>query len=138
MKRNGSARTVMPLFSVLLVVFLVAGTTHRAGRASSPAVLQDSTTGEIKGTLVAQGSKRPLSIVPDLLRDKMEGENEEEIQRLMNQMETVPDSTCGFHWVNVPPGHYHLFTYDIGLIRPGFDVVAGEVIDLGDVEVEVK
>jgi len=120
----------------LLCLCLIAVAGGQETSDTTTALLPDSTTGEIRGTLISKATKLPLQIVPGLLRDKVEGEEEAEIDRLMDLMETTPDSTCGFHWVKVLPGHYHLFTYEIGLVTPGFDVVAGEIVDLGEVEVE--
>jgi hypothetical protein len=97
--------------------------------------LPDSSVGEVKGIFVDKASGRPLGVVPNLLRDREEGEVPELNQARMNAMEIQTDSAGAFHWVKVPTGFYHVFTFQQGLIGEGFSVGDGEVVDLGVVEV---
>ncbi len=94
-----------------------------------------ATTGEVKGTLVSRSTGEPVQVVLRLMRDQEDGEDQEEIRQLMDAIEDGPTSGGAFHRLHVPPGFYHLFSYEHGLIGEGFTVVAGQVVDLGVVEV---
>ena len=95
----------------------------------------EATTGEVKGTLVSKSTGEPVQVVLRLMRDREDGEDHEEIQRMMDAIEDGATSGGTFHKLRVPPGFYHLFSYEHGLIGEGFAVEAGEVVDLGVVEV---
>lgn len=125
-------------FATLLIPCLPMSSAPGASDTSHLALVltqPDSTTGEVKGILVDKVTRRPLDVVPDILRDVVEGEDRAAIQRLVNAMENKPDSAGAFHWYGAPPGLYHLFTYEHGIIGDGFTVEAGAVVDLGAVPV---
>jgi hypothetical protein len=106
-------------------------------QAETLSALQNaSTKGEVKGVLVSKTTNKPLGVTPNLWRDAEEGEDQEEIQRLMNAVENKADSTGAFHFVEVPPGHFFLLTREHGIIGEGFNVRPGKVVDLGKVQVE--
>ena len=84
-------------------------------------------------------TKQPILGNPGLFRDRLENETEAElaeIQEYLDKVEIETDSQGAFLFTGVPPGQYGLFTKQHGIVSPIFTVSPGQVVDLGEIEVQ--
>ena len=100
------------------------------------AEVADTTPGVVTGLLVSNSSGSPVNVRLNLFRDSEEGDVQEVIQELMNKIEFSFDSAGAFRFERVPPGKYHLFSMEQGIIGEGFSVVSGQLLELGRVGIE--
>ncbi len=116
-----------------LLLTLALGQISCSAPRPEVAEVADTTPGVVTGLLVSTSSGSPVNVGLNLFRDSEEGDVQEVIQERMNKIELSFDSVGAFRFEGVPPGKYHLFTMEHGIIGEGFSVVGGQLVELGRV-----